>query len=467
MRVTKKKDSSKRAVSVRTIILPAVISVIIILSIMVTLIHTTSRMNKKLTQSLRDSAEYVEEISDFMGGVSLLSETSASFIVNPIDGDGKVIWGQIMPFAVELDTGHRRAKDLKASFADYDVTDETMQYIDKACEDAQFFLDTQLHAIALVTSVYPLPSKPALEPIAHLEISAEEAKMPQDARLGLAKSLVLNEEYGKHRKSLAAAINSAIQTVKESSAKEIEATNRESSIIIWFLWGFITLMLLILITAFVTVYHFLVYPLIKASKRFLHNKKLNENYGLKEFRIAATSYNNLLKRRDDFESLLKTTAETDVLTNLPNRYAFEHYIGELKKEEKIYPLYYYSFDVNYLKITNDTYGHVNGDKLLESSARIIRDCFGDNCFRIGGDEFAALLPNYSAEEAGEAENKFLALLKEEDISISFGSSVTNDLKEKTIDQMILEADYMMYDRKRTLHANEEGKPNLKDTAAIS
>lgn len=105
---TVKKKRSKRAVSARTIILPAIISVVLIMAIMVVFIHITNSLNIKLSNSLQDSAEYVKEISDFMGGTSLLGETSASFIVNPVDGDGNLIRGQIMPFAVEPGTNHRQ-----------------------------------------------------------------------------------------------------------------------------------------------------------------------------------------------------------------------------------------------------------------------------------------------------------------------------------------------------------------------
>ena len=459
----KLKNLSKKTVYARTIMLPAVILVVIIMALMAYFVHRANSLNEKLSTALKDSAEYVEEISDFMAGVSLLNETSSSFIVNPADGEGNVIYGQIMPFANELSTGHRRAEDILESFENYDVSDQTMEYLKSACEDAKAFLSTQLHAIALVTSVYPLPLIPALEPISNLQISEEEANMPAQARLGLAKSLVLNEEYGARRKSLATSINAAISAVKEHSAVEINDTNRKVTTIKVFLWLSVALSALILAFSFLVIYRFLVYPLTKASKLFLHNKKLNENYGLKEFRIAATSYNNLLERRNTFESLLKKSAETDVLTALPNRYAFENFIKELEnsKGEGIYPLCFYSFDLNYLKITNDTYGHLSGDKLLESAAKTIKESFGDNCFRVGGDEFAAFIKCYDEKAGIKAEERFKQLLEKEGVSISFGSSVSTDLGVKSIDQMMVEADKIMYERKRLLHMIDREKSDAK------
>lgn len=453
----KKKGNPKRVYSTHAIIWPAVSIVVLIHIIMIISIYKANLLNEKLTHALQKSAEYVEEICDFMGGVSLLSETSSNFVVNPIDGEGNVIWGQIMPFAEELALHPQWAEDLQASFADYNVSDETITFVNEACDIAKFFLNTQLHAIALVTSVYPLPSMPSLEPISHLEITEEEANMPESARIGLAKSMMLNQEYGKQRQQLTTAVNKSIESIKDSSTKEIQETNRKVSKIRIILWVSVILVITILTIAFLNIYFMLVSPLAKSSKLILRNERLNENHGLKELRVTAWSYNDLLKRRDRLEKLLKEAAEKDILTKVPNRYAFEQHIKALEEDKDIYPLCYYTFDVDYLKIANDNFGHKSGDRLLENSARIINECFENSCFRIGGDEFAAIIKNYTEEKALEAEKKFHSLLEKEGISISFGNSITDDLSVKTINQMMIEADHMMYDRKRIIHANDKEK----------
>ena len=53
---------------------------------------------------------------------------------------------------------------------------------------------------------------------------------------------------------------------------------------------------------------------------------------------------------------------------------------------------YIVMDVNWLKQTNDQYGHRAGDELLCCAARCIREAFyrAEDCFRIGGDEFAVI-----------------------------------------------------------------------------
>ena len=60
---------------------------------------------------------------------------------------------------------------------------------------------------------------------------------------------------------------------------------------------------------------------------------------------------------------------------------------------------YIVIDVNWLKQTNDQYGHRAGDELLCCAARCIREAFyrAEDCFRIGGDEFAVIMVDVGRE----------------------------------------------------------------------
>ena len=74
-------------------------------------------------------------------------------------------------------------------------------------------------------------------------------------------------------------------------------------------------------------------------------------------------------RRAGLESILRTAAETDALTGLPNRYGFEQYL--LESGQSGYAMAVFLFDINYLKTTNDTKGHAAGDDLIRSAAECI------------------------------------------------------------------------------------------------
>ena len=85
---------------------------------------------------------------------------------------------------------------------------------------------------------------------------------------------------------------------------------------------------------------------------------------------------------------LEQIAYTDLLTGVKNRAAFDRDLRELPAS-RYGDIRIVGFDVNNLKHTNDTYGHMAGDKLIIAAARIISEAFRNEgtCYRIGGDEF--------------------------------------------------------------------------------
>ena len=98
--------------------------------------------------------------------------------------------------------------------------------------------------------------------------------------------------------------------------------------------------------------------------------------------------------------------QTDALTRLLNRHSFESTASMLKA-----PATLILFDVDDFKTINDTYGHAAGDECLQLIGEAIYDTFGahGSCFRVGGDEFCALMTDSRADMA-DLERSFLATL---------------------------------------------------------
>jgi diguanylate cyclase (GGDEF)-like protein/PAS domain S-box-containing protein len=90
----------------------------------------------------------------------------------------------------------------------------------------------------------------------------------------------------------------------------------------------------------------------------------------------------------------------DALTGVYNRTYFEAELNRLQKGRQ-YPVSIIMLDTDNLKVVNDTYGHAQGDKLLQTVTALIREVLrAEEVFaRIGGDEFAILLPRSNAEAA--------------------------------------------------------------------
>jgi len=100
----------------------------------------------------------------------------------------------------------------------------------------------------------------------------------------------------------------------------------------------------------------------------------------------------------------------DSLTGLYNRMFFEQELKKIDAKENL-PVSIIFGDVNGLKLTNDIFGHAAGDELLKKSAEILKKVCReeDIVARVGGDEFAIILPNTEASAA----NKIVARVKKE------------------------------------------------------
>ena len=150
----------------------------------------------------------------------------------------------------------------------------------------------------------------------------------------------------------------------------------------------------------------------------------------------------------------------DPLTNVNNRRAYEdkekYLQSEINSDSNI-RFAIAMFDVNNLKLVNDSRGHEAGDMYLVNACRLICNVFKHSpIYRVGGDEFIAVL---SGEDYNNYENLFNELnslmnpysntlpLPEDYISIACGVSEYNPQLDMSVQDVMKRADELMYKNK--------------------
>ncbi len=109
-----------------------------------------------------------------------------------------------------------------------------------------------------------------------------------------------------------------------------------------------------------------------------------------------------ISERREAEENLRYQSFHDGLTDLYNRFYFNNCLKSLANDD-VQALGLVVVDVDGLKVVNDTLGHEAGDAMLKTTADVLRHVFPNQVVaRIGGDEFAAVLPDVSEQELTEA-----------------------------------------------------------------
>lgn len=156
----------------------------------------------------------------------------------------------------------------------------------------------------------------------------------------------------------------------------------------------------------------------------------------------------------NYATEMRHLAERDQMTGAYTKSKYLSMIDNDYKNEKLIGIIYW--DINYLKKTNDTLGHEYGDKLIFAIANSIRQFNNENdkTYRIGGDEFVMVMRGATEKTVKDKITKWNEAIKKAEpigdipLSASYGYAWGEG---KDIDQVIHNADQMMYENKRQHH----------------
>ena len=160
----------------------------------------------------------------------------------------------------------------------------------------------------------------------------------------------------------------------------------------------------------------------------------------------------MMRNRDNIKKL-HAISTVDQLTGVGNRRALTDFVASRLHPGTMYAIFF--IDVNGLKKMNDTFGHARGDLLIQTIAYVLSNIAGkDHIFRLGGDEFLALMPCRSDEEAIIIIDRIEQSMRTHNCSAAIGY-VLCLAPFSDLDAIIHEADEKMYRDKKKKHMCRE------------
>lgn len=197
------------------------------------------------------------------------------------------------------------------------------------------------------------------------------------------------------------------------------------------------------------------------TERARHMRSIAEGRRADQEELSLT-YRELaasLAREQRIRAVLEAQAVTDGLTGVYNRRGFEQQAEALIQtcRSRGWELALIVLDIDHFKRVNDAFGHAAGDAALRDTAercsRLLRE--GDIFARIGGEEFAVLLPNAGIEQATLAAQRLRTAMHQHPVKLDRSElSITISLGVATLpmggafDDLLRAADLALYDAKR-------------------
>lgn len=344
-------------------------------------------------QGVRDLHEFEEAMEQYLrcekdaenlqNGSDVLTEQARLYVVT---GRREYLDGYFQEANVSR-SRENAVEDLGRFFADTQVFSE----LEKAMSESRALMNTEYYAMYLAAvglgQEDTLPAE-----VSGVSLTAEDLALEDREKVSRAQALLFDEDYQSSKGRIRANVEKCMaDLVALTQQRQSAATGAFKRLYIQQEVS-IGLLVVLVIAICIAVRRLVVDPLLRYDSSIRQDEPVPVE-GAAELQTLALTYNRILQENRETQRIVRHEAEHDALTDLLNRGSFNKILAIYQQGQVPFALIL--ADVDRFKSVNDTYGHETGDAILKEFSAQLRAAFRstDFIFRIGGDEFAVLMPD--------------------------------------------------------------------------
>lgn len=400
----------------------AVVAVVLAIACMVVLgsmldtYRTAGETNDAYDRCER-AVETMQEASDYLTAQVRLFTTSADK-------------SYLDAYLAELQYRQRREKAV-LSLKEQASSAKAIASLEEAEQHSNELAEDELYAIKLVLEA--TDEQHSSEILKKTLLSAEDAALSAQEKRDKANRMVYGEGYLNKKLLITTNVHACSNELMDNLRREMDANNEQLDFLLGVMRASIVALLLVVLFIIGSMFYLVLWPISMYAKQIRKDDPLIPS-GARELRLLTNTYNEMYEEKHRHALMLQQEAETDGLTSLFNRGAFETFMGSCMKDIALILV-----DVDNFKTFNDDFGHDMGDAILIEVAATLLDAFrsSDYVCRIGGDEFAVIMTAVNVDMQDTVATKLMKVsefLRSTDnglpsVTVSMGIAFDSDVAE--------------------------------------
>lgn len=310
-------------------------------------------------------------------------------------------------YFTEVHITRRREMALEQLKIYYDG-DAAYEYLLEALQRSNDLMKEEIYAMRLISQAQGYAEADLPEEVRSAVLEAADQNLSKEDMVQRAREIVFGSHYQEAKDLIAKSVASSMESIHEMTHRKMLDDTAELASTMAMQRRLISVLFVETIATFLMIIMLIIKPL-RVHVNCIKEEKMMEVTGSYEFKYLALTYNDIFEIKNANEAMLRYQAEHDPLTGIVNRGGFEQLKTMFRMNQN--PLGFLIIDVDKFKLVNDGYGHEVGDQVLKKVAKLLKESFRSSDYpaRIGGDEFAVLLPGMTESQSEMVEKKIASL----------------------------------------------------------